>query len=245
MTQNYESKYWGLVYDQMMERDLGEWLATTRRYYSEQLQGLDGPVLECGCGSGLILLPLLEQGIDMYGFDISQAMLDALVARNPGAASRVSRQTFDSFSYARSFDAIIIPTNSFAMLTTREQQLATLKNIASHLGDGGRLLMDIRLADREWLEETKDGVEGQWHEWTHPETGRVIRQRIVAAPHDFERQLFRDRCYFEYGNDREDFPIESRWIFKEEFEELLKLSGFGSWQLETGEWGSYWNAVLS
>lgn len=240
MSQNYESKYWGLIYDQMMQRDLHEWLETSLSFYARHLHNRSGRVLECACGSGLILLPLLEQGIDIHGFDISQPMLDALIARNPNAAPRVSRQTFDSFTYTDKFDAITIPTNSFAMLTTREQQLKTLKNIAAHLNEDGRLLMDIRLADQAWLEETKEGFEGKWHEWTHPETGGVIRQRLVAEPHDFERQLFRDRCYFEYGDDREDFPIIARWIFKEEFEELLTLPGFDAWQVDTGEWGSYW-----
>ncbi|MDA0791757.1 MAG: hypothetical protein O2780_20155 [Proteobacteria bacterium] len=48
---------------------------------------------------------------------------------------------------------------------------------------------------------------GAWHQWHHPHTGEVIRQRIVAAPYDFERQPVRDRCYFECGDDREEFDM--------------------------------------
>ena len=52
---NYESKWWGYIYDQMMHEDLADWLADTRRFYHTSLQSVTGPVLECACGTGLIL----------------------------------------------------------------------------------------------------------------------------------------------------------------------------------------------
>lgn len=238
---NYESRFWGLIYDQMMERALGQWLERSRSFYAAGLAHARGPVLECACGTGLILLHLLDRGIDIYGFDISPAMLDQLKRKAPHAADRISEQALESFSFERRFEAVIVPSNSFAMLTTRDAQLSALDRIRRHLEPGGRLLMDIRLADADELAATAEGEEGRWHEWKHPESGDVIRQRIVALPHDFKRQRYRDRCEIEYRGEREEFPMEGRWIFEEEFVELLRSSGFSAWHGERDDWGRYWS----
>jgi 2-polyprenyl-3-methyl-5-hydroxy-6-metoxy-1,4-benzoquinol methylase len=74
---NYESKWWGYIYDQMME-NLSDLVEANYRFYRSNLEGVTGPILECACGTGLFLLPLLAAGHDMYGFDISKSMLATL-----------------------------------------------------------------------------------------------------------------------------------------------------------------------
>lgn len=232
---NYESQWWGYIYDQMMAAGLAEWLATTRRFYGTNLQGVIGPVLECACGTGLILLPLLAAGHDMYGFDISPAMLAVL--RHKAAAQgiadidqRISVQEFETFQYDQQFDAIIIPSNTFSMLTTQEAQIRTLQKIYTHLAPTGRLLLDFKLAGIGDLASYPELIEGRWHTWTHPETGLPIRQRITAR-HDFNNQLILDRCFIEYEGEEVDFPMTGRWIFKDEFQLLLRLGGFQRWEV--------------
>ena len=235
MSRNYESKYWGFIYDQMMEGDLSDSLEESRTFYRSTLRDVSGPVLDCARGTGLFLLMLLAEGHDVYGFDISDAMLSSL--RNKAAAEgivgiddRVSVQALESFAYDISFDAAIIATNSFTMLTTQDAQIDTLRNIHRHLAPGGRLLLDLRLADMRDLVEHADGIEGRWHTWTHPETGRPIRQRVVAT-HDFTDQGIEDRCFIEYDEDVEEFPMTARWIFNAEFQLLLRLAGFVRWDV--------------
>ena len=102
------------------------------------------------------------------------------------------------------------------------------------------------------LVERAGVVRGRWHTWTHPETGRPIRQRLDGR-FDFNHQLTLDRCFIEYDDEREEFSMNGRWIFKEEFRLLLRLAGFEQWQyfstpdrgpLEIGleETQSYWVA---
>ena len=59
---NYESTFWALIYDQMMERDCADWLQDNRTFYSAQLEGVAGRVLDCASGTGLFALPLLKAG---------------------------------------------------------------------------------------------------------------------------------------------------------------------------------------
>lgn len=231
---NYESQWWGYIYDQMMATGLREWLETNRRFYQANLAGVTGPVLECACGTGLFLLPLLASGHDIYGFDISQAMLASLrrKAAAQGVADierRISVQEFETFHYDHQFDAIIIPSNTYSMLTTQEAQIRTLQNINAHLAPTGRLLLDFKLAGIGERASYPELIEGRWHTWTHPETGLPIRQRIVGR-HDFNNQLVLDHCFIEYEGEKADFPMTARWIFKDEFQLLLRLGGFQRWE---------------
>ncbi len=231
---NYESKWWGYIYDQMMAT-MPEAVAAQMRFYATNLQDVAGPVLECACGTGIFLLPLLTSGRDVYGFDISTSMLSALVrnAARQGVeeiARRLSVQDFESFHYDREFAAVIIPTNTFEMLTTQDAQIRTLQNIRRHLAPSGRLLLDLRLAGIGDIAAEDAVIEGRWYTWNHPETGRPIRQRIVGW-RDFNDQLTFDRCYIEYDGESEDFPINGRWLFKEEFQLLLRLGGFARWEV--------------
>jgi SAM-dependent methyltransferase len=231
---NYESKWWGYIYDQMMTQDLPDLLAAHLRFYRSNLQSCEGPVLECACGTGLIFLPLLEMGVDMYGFDISEAMLKTMKIKAKqqgfeGIDDRLSIQDLESFHDEKTFEAIIIPSNTFSMLNTQEAQIKTLKNIYHHLAHNGQLLLDLKLVGVKELAESDRLIQGGWHLWQHPETGRPIRQRVDGQL-DFNHQQVLDRCFIEYEDQREDFPITSRWIFKEEFQLLLQLAGFEHWE---------------
>lgn len=230
---NYQSKWWGYIYDEMME-NLSDWVENNRRFYQANLQGVSGPVLECACGTGIFLLPLLQLGFDLYGFDISSSMLATLQKKAAALgiehiSNRISIQDLETFRYQQRFDAILIPTNSFRMLVTQEAQIRALRNIHDHLAPGGKLLLDLRLAGVSDLAEMPEIVEGTWYTWTHPETGLPIRQRLVGRS-DFNRQLILDQCFIEYEGQFEEFPMTSCWIFKEEFQLLLRLAGFEQWE---------------
>ncbi|HWQ11555.1 MAG TPA: class I SAM-dependent methyltransferase [Roseiflexaceae bacterium] len=229
---NYESKWWGYIYDQMMAQQQ-DVVDANLRFYRTNLQQVTGPVLECGCGTGLLLLPLLALGHDMYGFDISKSMLATLAAKaaRQGVGDierRISVQDLESFHYDQRFAAILIPTNTFSMLPTQEAQIRTLSNIYTHLAPTGKLLLDLRLAGVRDLADGGLATQGRWHTWTHPETGRPIRQRVDGQV-DFNHQQILDRCFIEYDGESVEFPMTGRWIFKEEFVLLLRLAGFARW----------------
>lgn len=232
-SENYTSRWWGYLYDQMMADGLDEWLVTNRQFYAASLKDIHGPVLECACGTGLFLLPFLQAGCDIYGFDISEAMLDTLRKKAVGLgltdiAQRISVQDFETFHYDRLFGAVIIPTNSFGHLLTQEAQIRTLKNIHAHLRPGGKLLLDLRLPAMDEI-ANPGTVEGSWYSWTHPETGLPIRQRLVGRS-DFDNQVIVDHCYIAYEDQTEDFQMTGRWFLKSEFQLLLQMSGFSQWQ---------------
>jgi len=69
MSVNYQSKQWTLIYDQFNQGRHQKELA----FYRAELEQSASPVLEVACGNGMIFLELLQEGFDIYGFDISHA----------------------------------------------------------------------------------------------------------------------------------------------------------------------------
>ena len=119
------------------------------RYYRERLAGLPGPVLEAACGSGRLLIPLLEAGIETWGFDHSQAMLDLARenAAGRGLTARLDHAGFHDFAYDRPFPAIVVAVGSFILIDDFHAALEALSRFRAHLEPGGLLLVDLPVSE--------------------------------------------------------------------------------------------------
>ena len=73
-------------------------------FYRDILREVDGPILEPMCGSGRFVVPLLEHGCDIYGFDGSVDMIEACRNRLDGD-ERIRLATFESFHSPNAFQA--------------------------------------------------------------------------------------------------------------------------------------------
>lgn len=140
----------------------------------------DGPVLELGCGSGRLLLPLARAGYSVTGLDLSAGMLDrarARVAQEPTAVqARVTLHQADMTSFAlpdaSPFGLIIIPYNTLLHLDTA-QAVAALRQAWHYLGGNGRLFID--LANPVDIANTpEDALLSLENVLTDPETGELI-----------------------------------------------------------------------
>jgi SAM-dependent methyltransferase len=115
------------------------------QYYLDNLRPLDGPILEAGCGSGRLLIPMLEAGLPVQGFDHSESMLarcrQAADARGLNATLR--RMRFQEFAYDERFAAIVSPVGTFTLIDDFAEALAVLRRFHDHLKPGGRLFVDL------------------------------------------------------------------------------------------------------
>jgi len=102
-------------------------------------------VLELGCGTGRVTIPIAQAGVEIVGLDNAPAMLD--VARRKAAAAGVDVRwvTADmrSFRLEQRFGLVIIPFRSFLHLLTDADQLACLARVHEHLLPGGRLALNF------------------------------------------------------------------------------------------------------
>src|SRR4030095_8684306 len=131
------------VYDELAEHyDLiyGDQLDTD--FYLREARNARGRVLEVACGTGRILLRLLEEGIDAEGLDLSESMLAVLKkkATSMGLKPTVYQANMVDFKLGK-YNLIIVPYRSFLHLKSEKERKDALRNFMDHLEKGGRLVL--------------------------------------------------------------------------------------------------------
>ncbi len=199
----------------------------------------DGPILELGCGTGRVLLPLARAGFEITGLDLSAQMLERCLAKlesePPEVRDRVRLLAADmtSFDLGHSFAAIICPFAGFQQLRTVEQQLASLGRCRTHLRPHGRLVLDLPNPDPAPPSYARDvpgdgEATAQLVEWTD---GRRIRWWMTVIGYD--RSLQCNECEVTYeiieadgATRRITETLSLRYVFRYELEHLLVRAGF-------------------
>ena len=225
---------WALMYDVgNAGRPKGE-----LEFFANELKTCQGPALEIACGTGVVLFEMLRHGIDIYGLDLSTNMLKALYSKAEAIGiadiqERVTMQNMVNFRYDHQFDAIIVPARSFLYLTSQQDQIDCLRNIHSHLRDGGKLLLNFfnPMAYLEVISGTESaGGFLPMGTFEHPDTGENVDIKF-SYTNDIPNQLQNGLMRFVFGGHSYDYEMPMRWIFKEEFQLLLRLSGFSRWEV--------------
>ena len=76
-------------------------------FYVDLAKQIGGPILEMGCGTGRLLLPIAHAGIEIHGLDNAPAMLTILLSgsktsrKKSVAKSRFTKETCGSFAGKR------------------------------------------------------------------------------------------------------------------------------------------------
>lgn len=161
-------------------------------FYCERLKSLSGPILEPAVGSGRALIPMLEAGLDVRGFDASPEMLERCRSRcaERGLAPELRSARFADFTYAERFAAIVLPVSTFTLIDDFAEAMTTLERIRAHLRPGGLLMLDVgTLAE---LGARGEGV----RRWDAPD-GHVLTMEIRRAETDYVRQTFAQHLRYE------------------------------------------------
>ncbi len=125
------------LHHQTYQEDIPFWL--------ELAQEHGDPILELGCGSGRVLLPLAEAGHSLYGLENDPAMLDFLRPRLPsGLAAPIELIAGDlrRFQIPVRFALILLPCNTYSTLSARERRSA-LDSVRLHLAEGGLFAVSL------------------------------------------------------------------------------------------------------
>jgi ubiquinone/menaquinone biosynthesis C-methylase UbiE len=197
-------------------------------FYLSLARESGGPVLELGCGTGRVLLPIARAGIACTGLDLSPNMLDALRAKRPPSNVTLVEARMQDFDLgAARFALVTAPFRAFQHLYTVEDQLACLARVRRHLAPGGRFAFDVfkpRL-ERTALAHEPEQEDARWREGED----EIVRSAEVVRDH--AAQLMRVtmhydrwRCGERVSRDSTDFRM--RWFHRYELEHLLARAGF-------------------
>ena len=209
-------------------------------FYLGLARSAGGPVLDVACGTGRVLLPCLQAGIDVEGLDLAAGMLAVLrkKAEALGFRPRVYEADMASLQLGRRYALIMIPFNAFVHNLTTDHQVATLSRCREHLEPGGLLAFDAFFPGVAVITAPED-TRALELETTHPETGLPVRL-FDTRSFDRVRQLQHSEIDIEMldaaGNvvSTHRSRTTTRWIYKFEMELLLRTAGFGRWEIFGG-----------
>jgi len=118
------------------------------RFWQDFARREGGPVLELGCGTGRVLVPVARTGVPAVGIDRSEPMLE--YARHRVERLRASdrpglvRGDIRSLPFVnRAFSAVMAPYGILQSLTRERDLAATLAEVARVLPRGGTLGIDL------------------------------------------------------------------------------------------------------
>lgn len=195
-------------------------------YYYERLKGVSGKVLEPAVGNGRILIPLLEKGVDVEGFDFSDEMLNLFEknCKERGFHTRISKLDMSNFSIKQKYDAVIVPTGSFLLLHRLEESINALKCFYEHLEENGKLILDIFLPDN-----FKEGFVSK-RVFTNQQGDTITLEETLVEVDQINQFTISHNRYEKWRNGRlidselEIFPL--KWYGVEEFRLVLDKIGF-------------------
>lgn len=148
--------------------------ADQHEFYTYYMKRAKGPILEPMCGSGRFLIPFVQDGFDVEGFDASPYMFKSLLRKcqEKGISPRVWEQYLDDVPETKKYKLIFLPDTSFTIFTDPDVIKQSLKKLYSLLAPGGKLVFDVQTIHARW---------GQIGLWTGIAHKRADGNTIIAS----------------------------------------------------------------
>ncbi len=185
-----------------------------------------GRVLEYGCGTGRITLPLAAAGHDVTAVDPSSPMLARLAERLAETSLPVRHVLGDAttLSLGERFDTVLFPFNGLAHVHDAAGLAAFFARVHDHLAPGGRFAFDL------WIPEPRllDGAVLESGRFDDPLTGEPVTLREEFS-YDALAQVLTTRITLTPVLDptaKRGWMLAQRQFFPEETRALLAAHGF-------------------
>ncbi len=200
-------------------------------------------ILELGCGTGRVLVPLASTCGYIHGLDASEAMLEICrtklrEAGIPRSRACVGRGSISGFDLGRHLVLIIAPFRVFQNLETDTEIDGLFRSVRGHLAKGGSCVLNAFKPDPEKLRDAK--VRGEILLWEVPASGGSVTCHDRTGGVDEARQVLHPRLVYrriEAGAVREEAVLDlaMRYYEPAQFEEIVTRHRCRI----VGRWGGY------
>ena len=215
-------------------------------FYVDLAKQIGGPILEMGCGTGRVLLPIARMGIEIHGLDNAPTMLGILRERIQNEPEQVRSKIalhkgdMRQFRGQKKYALVTIPFRPMQHMYTLEDQVAALKTGAFHLDNDGILALDVFFPKFQLMDVGigEEMLELEWPARSHP--GRIVRRYFKKDAVDKIHQVFSATFIFRtYHNEtlvsEETERIKLSYYAYPQLKALFRLAGLEAVE----EYGSF------
>lgn len=216
-------------------------------FYRARLPGREARVLELGCGTGRVLVPLAADCAHIHGIDLSEAMLAVChekvdTAGLPAARVRLTQGDITQLDLGERFDLITAPFRVFQNLARDAQVDGFFETVRRHLAPSGRAILNAfnPLAGPDEMRARWLAQPGEVQRWETPcGAGRLALFERIAGVHP-ERLIVYPVLIYRYFEaealvDEAVLEIAMRAYYPDEFTRLIEAHGFRVF----ARWGGY------
>lgn len=225
---------WAEYYDLIHQGLPGE-----AEFYVGQAVRRGGPVLELGCGTGRLAIPMAMSGVHVVGLDNSRPMLEQCRAKLHAIGEvrgkvLLAQADMSAFALDARFDLAIMAYRTFMHLLTPEDQRRCLRAVCGHLASGGLLMLNVwapkpsLIAPYARADRSEPTLAGEYPIGD----GRGILLHYCDSVYDEFRQRITEDHTLQEVNGRGTVKREKRlslvrsWTTPREMDNLARLCGF-------------------
>lgn len=185
------------------------------------------PVLEVGCGTGRLTIPLAQHGMSVTGLDIVVGMIERANEKAQDLPIEWIEADARSYQLNRTFRLIFESGSVFQHMLTRPDQEAFLARVREHLHDDGLFVVSAIFPRTSLLGSVDE--EQEWFTTQHP-SGYEIHVSGTEY-YDAVRQIKVETAHRRWrDNDGKEVvrvaPLSLRYLYPQEMEALLHYNGF-------------------
>ncbi len=196
-------------------------------FWLDIISAFGDPVLELGCGTGKVTIPIAEAGYSIMGIDLSEAMLQHARQKTQHHEFPISFKLGDmtSFEEDQKFKVIILPSNNLAHLMDYREAKNCFLRVSDHLDEDGVFVIDAFVPSIAILNKSSEEIE-TISEYDDPEgNGRI--EITGTAIYESDTQIRRITTQRKSADGTlSKGHLNMRMYFPQELEALLDSCGF-------------------
>ena len=200
-------------------------------FYIDYADKLNGKVLELGCGTGRITIPLARAGHQVWGLDVSEPMLDVFreKAKKENKNLQILHGDMRNFKLNQKFKLIFIPFRTFQSLITEDEQKDCLKCCHDHLSNDGLFIVNVFKLLEGHLDES--WVQPEKTDYETIENGIKIKRTHIRERVDLKNQVIYPKLIY-YVTDKDGVTekyyehLAMKYYYADQLKELLQKNGF-------------------
>jgi SAM-dependent methyltransferase len=218
MKKDYPSFYTEAQLYDLFERPFAD--GNFLNFYKTQIERYGEPVLELGCGTGRLTIPLVKLGFQLKGLDISPEML--ALAKEKADAGNVKldliKGDMTDFDLGEKFKFIFIPAQSLSHLSDVSEVEKCFECVKNHLDDDGRFLIELFNPSLEILNREA----GKLYPQSNPGDIAVFSRSYYES----STQINHIELFFRENDKETILSLPMRQYYPLEIDMLLKYNGF-------------------